>query len=351
MSWLLRGLEPVYGLAVGAKNTAYDRGWLRMRRLQGPVVSVGNLSVGGAGKTPVVIALARLLAAQGVAVDVLSRGYGRRSSIAVERVDPKGDARRYGDEPVLIARAAQVPVYVGASRWAAGRLAEQAGGRVRVHLLDDGMQHRQLARDVEIVVLHPQDLRDLRGEVGGSWGARLLPVGRLREPVQSLDRADVLVLRDDDGESEALLAQLGIGKPVLRVRRRLQVPQVAGAAAAFCGIAHPGEFFNGLEAQGVRLGKRFAFADHHAYTEKDLRGILRDVTMRPHLDLPQGPLDGLPVQALLTTEKDMVRLRPAMRALLEAERLLLAVPLVAEFVEPQRCAAMLREALKRRVAT
>src|SRR5215475_10328034 len=113
MRRMLLPISPLYAVAVTAKNAAYDHGWLRPQQLRWPVISVGNISVGGSGKTPFVICMANLLRKQAVYVDVLSRGYGR-SSDAVERVDPAGDAERFGDEPLLIAQATDVGVYVGA---------------------------------------------------------------------------------------------------------------------------------------------------------------------------------------------------------------------------------------------
>ncbi len=121
---LLAPFVPLYAAALTAKNLAYDRAWITPKRLKWPVVSIGNLSVGGAGKTPVVIRIAQLLRDAGHSVDVLSRGYGRRAD-EVTRVDPEGSASRFGDEPLLIARTG-VPVYVGADRCAAGLLAERS---------------------------------------------------------------------------------------------------------------------------------------------------------------------------------------------------------------------------------
>ena len=176
--WPLLPLVPLYAAVQALNDAAYERGLRRVEKLTWPVVSVGNLSVGGAGKTPFVIALAQVLTRRGWTVDVLSRGYGRASDV-VERVDTAivdDPARRYGDEPWLIAQQAGVPVFVGRARSAAGRLAESTlvdtGGHGHVHLLDDGMQHRGLARDVEIVLLHRSDFR-----------TTLLPAGRLREPL------------------------------------------------------------------------------------------------------------------------------------------------------------------------
>src|SRR5713226_7714970 len=179
MNW--NPLSAIYGAVSGARNALYDRGWVGARSLQGSVVSVGNLSTGGSGKTPFVILLGELLKARGVSFDVLSRGYGRKTK-GVRVVEPGGSARDFGDEPLLIARLLEVPVIVGEDRYAAGRLAEERLG-VRLHLLDDGFQHRALARDFDIVLVTPEDARD-----------RLLPVGRLREPPAALKRAHAVVL-------------------------------------------------------------------------------------------------------------------------------------------------------------
>ena len=322
--WVQRTLTPLqalYAAGVLLKNFAYDRQWRKPRRLARPVISVGNLSVGGAGKTPVVIALARLLAGHGLAVDVLSRGYGRRSPLPVERVAADGDAGRFGDEPLLIAKAAEVPVYVGASRYRAGLLAETESA-TSLHLLDDGFQHRKLARAVDILVVHPGDAAD-----------HLLPAGRLREPWSAVRRADILVLRDEDAHSEALLQQAGIAKPVWRVRRSLALPPHIASAVAFCAIAHPAEFFEGLRRGGLHLRATLAFRDHHAFTRHEQRAIASHA---------HG------VSALLTTEKDYVRLSPRARAELNRAAPLLPVPLVAELVDPDRCLHTLLQLLDER---
>src|SRR6202789_4036869 len=168
-----RPLVPLYAAALGIKDHLRRAGVLRVRALKWPVVSVGSLSAGGAGKTPAVIALAQLLRDGGWRVGVLSRGYGREGW-GMEQVEPDLDyaARRFGDEPVLIAEQTGVPVWVGADRYVAGKRAEeQTEGSVRgVHLLDDGFQHRQLARNVDIVLVTSEDLEDT-----------LLPAGNLRE--------------------------------------------------------------------------------------------------------------------------------------------------------------------------
>src|SRR5215475_470362 len=135
-------LASIYGLGVRARNALYDRGRLRAGRLQGAVISVGNLSAGGSGKTPFVMLLGELLKSRGLKFDILSRGYGRRSR-GVLLVDPGGLPEQFGDEPLLMARKLQVPVIVGEDRFAAGRFAESRYG-AQLHLLDDGFQHRAL---------------------------------------------------------------------------------------------------------------------------------------------------------------------------------------------------------------
>ncbi len=159
-------LSLLYGAVSGARNLVYDTGWFAAR-LRAPVVSVGNISAGGTGKTPFIIYLGEQLKQRGVKFDVLSRGYGRVTK-GVRVVDPAGPARDFGDEPLLIAHKLGVPVIVGESRYHAGLLAEKEFG-TQVHLLDDGFQHRQLHRDLDIVLLGDGDLED-----------KLLPAGRLR---------------------------------------------------------------------------------------------------------------------------------------------------------------------------
>lgn len=288
-------LVPVYAAAVAAKNAAYDSGRVKPQQLAWPVVSVGNLSVGGAGKTPLVIRLAQLLAAEDVPVDVLSRGYGR-NSLGVERVDPEGDAARFGDEPLLIARAAKVPVYVGASRYETGLLAEgeseRESGNVGIHLLDDGFQHRRLARALDIVVVHASDFEE-----------GLLPAGRLREPLASLKRASAVVLRSEDRRLEAELRRRGISAPVWIQHRKLVVECVT-RAVAFCGIARPEEFFSALRSHNVELAATVTLRDHQAYSQWEVDRLTAALR---HKD----------ADCFVTTEKDAARLSRVQRTQLE----------------------------------
>ena len=268
-----------------ARNALYDRRRLRARRLEGPVVSVGNLSAGGSGKTPFVMLLGELLQSRGVKFDVLSRGYGRESR-GVLLVDPAGLPQEFGDEPLLIARRLQVPVIVGEDRYEAGRFAEAKFG-AQLHLLDDGFQHRALARDFDIVLVTPQDGSD-----------RLLPAGRLREPLTALGRADAVVLLSGASE-EAFPLQ---GKLVWRVKRGIVAEGVPARPVVFCGIARPQNFLLQLRAANIEPAAQAFYRDHHAYNEKDVRELL---------ELRQRSEAG----GFVTTEKDAVNVGPYLSAL------------------------------------
>jgi tetraacyldisaccharide 4'-kinase len=281
----LNPLSAIYGGAVGARNALYDRGWLRQRRLQGPVISVGNLSAGGSGKTPFVMLLGELLKARGIKFDVLSRGYGRKSR-GVRLVDPAGLPREFGDEPLLIARKLQVPVVVGEDRYEAGRFAESKFG-AQFHLLDDGFQHRALARDFDIVLVTPQDAGD-----------RLLPLGRLREPLRSLQRADAIALASG-ASAESFPVE---GKVVWRVRRGILPENVPPRAIVFCGIARPQNFVLQLRAANIEPVAEAFYRDHHEYSERDIRELL---------ELKQKSDAG----GFVTTEKDAVNLGGYLSAL------------------------------------
>jgi tetraacyldisaccharide 4'-kinase len=335
--WPLLPLVPLYGAAQALDNAAYARGWRYAERLRWPVVSVGNLSVGGAGKTPLVIALARALTERGWSVDVLSRGYGRTSD-AVERVvaESIGDpAARYGDEPWLIAERAAVPVFVGRARAAAGRLAEATlvgvDGARHVHLLDDGMQHRGLARDAEIVVLHRSDFH-----------TPLLPAGRLREPLAALERADFVVLREEDMDLAErarrwMREDAHSNRQMWTIRRELELPALPGAAMVFSAIAHPEEFVKALERKGVAIAATRAWRDHHRFTHND-------VTMLCDAAVQEG------AQCFVTTEKDLARLTKVQRARFNETAPLLAAALTVRLREPEAALIALEQRLLARGA-
>lgn len=278
-------LSNIYGAIATARNALYARGFLRVRRLQGGVVSVGNLSAGGSGKTPFVMLLGELLKARGVKFDVLSRGYGRQSR-GVRLVDPAGLPQEFGDEPLLIARKLQVPVVVGEDRYAAGIYAESRFGQL-LHLLDDGFQHRALARQFDIVLVTAQDTSD-----------RLLPAGRLREPLGSLARADAVVLTSGAAAESFPLAE----KLVWRLRRGIKPQNVPPRPVVFCGIARPKNFLLQLRAANIEPVAEAFYRDHHAYEEKDIRELL---------ELKQRSGAG----GFVTTEKDAVNLGPYLSAL------------------------------------
>jgi tetraacyldisaccharide 4'-kinase len=274
----LNPLAGIYGAVVAARNALYDRAILPARRLQSPVISVGNLSAGGSGKTPFVMLLGGMLQARGIRFHVLSRGYGRKSK-GVLLVDPAGLPDQFGDEPLLIARKLLVPVIVGEDRYDAGRFAESKFGP-QLHLLDDGFQHRALARDFDIVLVTPQDAED-----------RLLPAGRLREPRASLRRADAIVLTSGAAPDKFPLEQ----KSVWRVRRGIVAGNVPSRPVVFCGIARPQNFVLQLRAANIEPVAEAFYRDHHAYTQKDVRELL---------DLKQRSEAG----GFVTTEKDAVNL-------------------------------------------
>jgi tetraacyldisaccharide 4'-kinase len=275
----LNPLSALYGAGVGVRNRLYNRGSLRTNRLQGPVISIGSISAGGAGKTPFLIMLGELLKRRGLAFDVLSRGYGRRTK-GVAVVDPVGSPQEFGDEPLLIARKLDVPVIVGEDRYAAGQYAEQKVGP-QAHLLDDGFQHRRLARDFDIALVTERDLHD-----------SLLPIGRLREPLSSLSRASAIVLMDDTAADQIPACK---GQYVWRVSRSILAPETQDTCFAFCGIARPENFFTELGKAGVRVVGTRAFRDHHAYSATDVESLFKG-----------GQESG--ATAFITTEKDAVNL-------------------------------------------
>jgi tetraacyldisaccharide 4'-kinase len=284
---------------VRTRNALYDGGRLRARRLEGPVVSVGNLSAGGSGKTPLVMLLGELLKSRGVKFDVLSRGYGRRSR-GVLPVDPGGLPQQFGDEPLLIARRLQVPVIVGEDRYEAGRFAEGRFGP-QLHLLDDGFQHRALAREFDIVLVTPEDTSD-----------RLLPAGRLREPLNALRRADAVVLASGASEGSFPIQ----GKLAWRVKRGIVAQGIPARPVVFCAIARPQNFLLQLRTANVEPTAQAFYRDHHAYSEKDVRELL---------ELGQRSEAG----GFVTTEKDAVNLGPYLAALAP----LAVVPVRMELVD------------------
>jgi tetraacyldisaccharide 4'-kinase len=305
----------IFGTGVRARNALYNRGIARARKLAGPVVSVGNLSVGGSGKTPFVLLLGELLKSRGIQFDILSRGYGRKKRGGA-RVDPAGSSLDFGDEPLLLARRLGVPVIVDEDRYEAGLLAERSFGP-HLHLLDDAFQHRALARDFDIVLVTPEDARD-----------RLLPGGRLREPLTSLSRADAVVLT-----SGASLESFPVnGKLVWRVRRGISLENIPARPVVFCGIARPQNFLLQLRTAGIEPVAQALYRDHHAYTERDIQDLLK---LRQQSE----------AESFVTTEKDAINLG----GYLDALQPLAVIPVKMELVDAANAVdTMLRIIAERR---
>lgn len=308
MAWryLLVPLTPLYRGVVAARGVAYDRGWLRSQSLDIPVISVGNISFGGTGKTPMVVALVRDLVRFGRRPAVLTRGYGRRERDldVVVGPEPKQRVEEVGDEPLEMAGLLPgVPVVVEADRVRGGREAQRLGADVVV--LDDGFQHRRLRRDLDLVLL----------DAGDPWGGgRLPPIGRLREPLGALRRASAVVVtkmpadwRPVVARIDAELGRIAPGIPVLAARlqpRRVRLPEgwrepeiLAGRRVfAFAGLGRPEGFAASLVEAGAEVAAKMWFPDHHVYSPGELDEIIRGARA----------VDAVPV----TTVKDAVKLPP-----------------------------------------
>lgn len=292
--WHGRG-GPVAGLAAGILaplGSVWDAG-ARLRRAMArpyrapvPVICVGNLVAGGAGKTPVVLALADALAGLGVTVHIVSRGYGGRV-VGPLRVDPaRHDAAAVGDEALLL--AARAPCWVARDRPAGVGEATAAGAEVI--LLDDGFQNPSIEKDLSLVVVDAEY---------GFGNARVMPAGPLREPAAAgLARADAVVLIGD-GNGPAELQ--GAGKPILRARLEpIEAGRLAGApVVAFAGIGRPEKFFATLRRAGAVLVATRAFSDHHPFADREIAALRREA-------------EGAGAR-LVTTAKDWVRLPPQLR--------------------------------------
>ncbi len=281
VAWSLRPLSWLYALLAAIHRSTYALGLRRASRLPVPVVVVGNVVAGGAGKTPVVIAIVQHLQARGLRPGVVSRGYGRAEDGRCHVVHPDGDASLAGDEPLLVARRCRVPVVVGARRADAARHLLTLHPDTQVLVSDDGLQHPALARDVEVCVF------DARG-TGNGW---MLPAGPLREP---WPRAVDLVLRPAGtaGIDGFDIARCLAPEAVRADGTRRALTDFAGpgapALAAVAGIAQPEAFFPMLRAAGIAPACTQALGDHHDFA-------------RQPVDLPAG-------LEILCTEKDAVKL-------------------------------------------
>ncbi|SFU50101.1 lipid-A-disaccharide kinase [Polaromonas sp. YR568] len=304
-AWLNRGwlacllwpLAQVYGLLVHLRRILYRHGFLRSERSGVPVIVVGNVIAGGAGKTPLVIALVKHLQAQQLAVGVISRGYGRSSPDCVE-VTSSSRVEEAGDEPALIQRATAAPVFVANKRTEALCALLAAHPSTAVVVCDDGLQHYALQRDIEIAVF------DDRG-IGNGW---LLPAGPLREawPARKHQGIDLVLHTGRQPAFEGFTSSRHLSNEAYAVDgKRVALASLRGRPlTAMAGIANPQAFFDMLKNSGLTLEATLALPDHHAFKGSDLAG-----------------LDG---RTVLCTEKDAVKLF----RLPEAARLdLWAVPL------------------------
>ncbi len=293
-------------MGVALRTAGYQRGWFKIHRLARPVVSVGNLTVGGTGKTPLVACVAKILLRHGWNPGILTRGYGRSSKAPMIVVAPGAgrpvDAREIGDEPALLARLLpEVPIVVCADRYHGGQMAEERF-HVNAHILDDGFQHLRLARDLDLVALDATETVSDR---------LLLPAGRQREPLAALRRAQVVVLTRTDSADpqplEELVRKTHPAAQVFRSRTELlgwmdtrsgeAVPNAliqAQKVAAFCGIGNPQAFFADLRRWGLHLVAEDAFPDHHVYTGGEMERLMADARRKG-------------AAALLTTQKDAVK--------------------------------------------
>lgn len=281
---LLWPLSVVYGWVVRTKRGLYESGRLKAKRLDGAVVSVGNISTGGTGKTPMVMWLAEKFLAEGKSVAILTRGYKGSNGTSDEVEVMK---RRLGR---------RVRFGVGADRYSEGRRIE-AAKQVDIFLLDDGFQHLKLARDVDIVLVDAS--RDWANE-------NLLPAGFLREPLSTIERADLVIatrVAEIHGDvkisgrqafpvktiaSEARLLNVGAASEITDLRGR-------GPLLAFCGIGNPAAFFRDLDVARVRIAGTKTFTDHHKYSASDIESVEKEAKR-------------LGANGLITTEKDEANL-------------------------------------------
>ena len=306
-SIVLPPLSLLYGAVTRTRLSLYRRGTFHTTRLDRPVISIGNITTGGTGKTPLVEYVARTLASQGKKVCILTRGYGRKDPhlqvIVSDGYGVLASPSEAGDEPYLLATklTGLAAVISSADRIAAGREAIKDFG-TDCFVLDDGFQHLRLARDLNVVTI----------DATNPWGGgRLLPHGRLRESVEGMSRADcVVITRRDQVESvDALreeITKLTNGKPIFESQMRmvrvsplknggesLAAPVRVGA---FCAVGNAASFFNMLRRAGFEIAVERAFADHHVYSQEEIGEIVRSVR-------------DAKAEALVTTAKDAVKLR------------------------------------------
>ena len=299
----LKPLGGLYGRVMNARNAMYDRGSFRAHSLGARTISVGNITTGGTGKTPVVALVAEMLADAGEVPCILTRGYGRRDPgkrvLVSNGTEVLATASEGGDEPVELAeklrgKAAVIADAdrVGAAEWARAMLG------VTAFILDDGFQHRRASRDLDIVCV---DATDPFG------GGELLPAGRLREPIEGLGRADAIILtRSDLAESdgaESRIREAAHGVPVFKAQTRLrrfsgcsgEGVREPGRSYVFCAIGNPTAFETQLRNEGLEIAGFRPYRDHHRYTQRDVDVLVQEAR-------------SLAADNLVTTAKDAVKL-------------------------------------------
>ena len=348
-SIILAPMGALYSAVTRARLALYRRGALPVHKISSPVISVGNITTGGTGKTPLVEGIARMAAREGRKPCVLTRGYGRKDTgkrvLVSDSERVLADAGEGGDEPRLLAESLTGIAAVlsdadrvSAARWAAEHLKSD------LFILDDGFQHLRLARDLDLVAI----------DATNPWGGgRLLPVGRLREPVRGLKRADLLILTraEQAPDVDSLRKQaerLSGGRPVILSRTRtkatrlldeammtgnapdvLSHPSSSQPVAAFCAIGNPAAFFAHLRADGYTLNHTRAFPDHYVYKQADVDALALEAK-------------GRGACALVTTAKDAVKLRS-----LGFDLPCYVLEIELTFDDEEKLTVMLREAISR----
>lgn len=300
----LGAFSALYGAGIGIRNVLWDRAFLRPTRMPVPVISVGNLSLGGTGKTPTVAQICSLLRLSNHMPGILTRGYGRKSTrnIILTGREKTVSWVDVGDEPAMLFRRLGCPMGIGANRAA---MAEKLLAQTAVDclVLDDGLQHRRLHRDLDLVVINA---------ALPPWRDRLMPAGLLREPLSALGRAHGVVVKGENAaqrsETVARLAVLYPGLPVFEAEIRpagvrpigtegiLPLSTLSGQKIAlFAAIADPGRFEMVLEEEGVHPVARHWFRDHHIFRRGELDKMFLEFQRKG-------------AQLALTTEKDAARL-------------------------------------------
>ena len=351
---ILAPLSAIYSVAMRARRALYTRGVLRAQKINAPVISIGNITTGGTGKTPLVAWVARLIAQEGRRVCILTRGYGRadanRRVLVSDGEHILANAREGGDEPFLLAEMLRgvAAVVSDADRVAAARYALE-NLESEVFILDDGFQHLRLARDLDLVTV----------DATNPWGGgNLLPRGHLREPLNGLARADcIIVTRSEQAQDiDALrqqVARLSGSRPIILSRtctkllRPLEATPESSAhnlsthpssliphplptqpIAAFCAIGNPSAFFTHIRRDGNDLKFTRAFPDHHVYVQSDVDALVSEA-------MQAGAL------GLLTTAKDAVKLRS-----LHFELPCYVLEIELEFDDEEKLVGMIRQAIR-----